>query len=58
MSKPRKLYRKQPKFAYIVKTDHSKQEKTIVPVQLKTKKAKLRYIFNLKRAMEIFSKFK
>ena len=58
MSKPRKLYRKQPKFTYIVKTDHSKQEKTIVPVQLKTKKVKLRYIFDLKRAMEIFSKFK
>lgn len=58
MSKPRKLYRKQPKITYIVKTDHSKQETAIVPVQLKSKKAKLRYIFNLKRAMEIFSKFK
>lgn len=58
MSKPRKLYRKQPKLTYIVKTDHSKQEKTIEPVQLKSKKAKLRYIFNLKRAMKIFSKFK
>ena len=58
MSKPRKLYKKQPKITYIVKTDHSKQEKTIVPVQLKTKKAKLRYTFDLKRAIRIFSKFK
>lgn len=58
MSKPRKLYRKQPKFNYIVKTDHSKQEKTIEPVRLKTKKAKLKYIFDLKRAMRIFSIFK
>lgn len=56
MSKPRKLYRKQPKFTYIVKTDHSKQEKSIEPVQLKSKKAKLRYNFDRKRAMEIFSK--
>lgn len=56
MSKPRKLYRKQPKFTYIVKTDHSKQEKSIEPVQLKSKKAKLRYNFDRKRAMKIFSK--
>lgn len=58
MSKPRKLYKKQSKFIYIVKIDHSKQEKSIMPVQLKSKKAKLRYNFDRKRAMEIFSKLK
>lgn len=56
MSKPRKLYKKQSKFTYIVKIDHSKQEKSIELVQLKSKKAKLRYNFDRKRVMRTLSK--